>query len=825
MRTRIGKHTATVWLAAAVAASGAATAQQPPDPRFDGTRELLARAVAAGRIAGAVALVAQDDRVVLRAAVGDADRAADRAMTEDNLFRIASMTKPITSVAVMILVEEGRIALDDPLAKFVPEFADVRVLPPGGAGEPAPAERPITVEHLLTHTAGLTYGFFGEQPHAARYREAGVTDGLTESDLTLAEDVRRLAGMPLVGQPGGDWHYSLATDVLGRVVEVASGTPFDEFVAGRILKPLKMDDTHFVVPEDELPRLATLYRPAEDGVEPVGTGVQRNGAEIFTTTFQHPGASAYRSGGGGLVSTAGDYLRFLRMLLHGGVLDGVRVLKPDTVRRMSANRIGGRIIAFPIHGDRFGYGFGVHSPDSGQKNGAAPGAYGWAGFFGTYFWVDPKRRLAGVLMVQQHPLGAGNLWARFQQSVYDDLDRSRPAQPAAGPQPGDAYREYAVHNGGNLDWRVTDPRATAEGAWQFLPNPVLELEVGDLTGAVRAEATLDRWAGHLRTTDKSIRFNDHVWLTVPELQTTPAGQAETYYAQDNPTVAVPLEHLREGANTLEGTCRTRDGYDWGQWGLYSLILRVYQDPPAHADGAVAITVPASGATIGDHPTVQVRAPADARQVQVLAWYTGADEDGDGVYADWHGANRQLRRGEPADLSGHVGTDRDSPFELTWDTTWVPDQPPASVRLVARVQHADGLWTVSEPVERLTLERSGTHVTMVPAADVPQWFGVRDGERKSCRFTIPAEVPLARATDAALSLRTWHGWDGHHAPLRFNGHELPIGGADHHYDIDLRPLPLSSLRTGGNVLDIRSDTHHHMLEVLWPGPTLLIRHRQ
>jgi hypothetical protein len=401
-------------------------------------------------------------------------------------------------------------------------------------------------------------------------------------------------------------------------------------------------------------------------------------------------------------------------------------------------------------------------------------------------------------------------------------------QPRArGPQPGDIYREYTLHNGGDA-WRVTDPRASAAGAAKFLPNPVLTLAIGDLQGALRAEVLLDRWGGHLRTTAKQIRFNGHDWLTVPEVSTTPAGaRPEHYYSQDNPVIDVPLAHLRSGDNTIEGTCGTIEGYNWGQWGIYSLVLRVYYDPAARPHPTGRIVRPAADSQLGENPDVAVEAasPSGVARVDVLAWYDGYDEDGDGIFQDWHQAYFQPLRGAPAELREHVGTAWREPYAIRWDTHWVPDQSPHSVRLVARVQDSGGIWSVTPVVERLSLVRPGVSVTLYRAANLPERFGVRAGRRQTCTIPLPASGPPQAGAEVVLSLRTWHGWDGHHHPLRLNDHELPIRGKNHHYDYDLLSVPAAALLRGENRLTIHSDTEHHMLEVLWPGPALIVRQRQ
>ncbi len=228
----------------------------------------------------------------------------------------------------------------------------------------------------------------------------------------------------------------------------------------------------------------------------------------------------------------------------------------------------------------------------------------------------------------------------------------------SSPRPGDVYREYAVHFGGNVDWRVTDPRASAKGAQEFLPNPVHQFEIDDLEHAVRAEVLLDRWGGHLGTTEKKIRFNDRPWILIPELATTPTGEnPEDYYYQDNPAVAVPLENLRGGTNTLEATCGALEGHNWGQWGMYSAIVRIYVDPEKVQPPQGRILSPQPGEMLGEFPRIEVRAESQqgVARVDILAEYKGYDEDGDGQFHDWHRSYHQPVRGEMPLLTGHVTT--------------------------------------------------------------------------------------------------------------------------------------------------------------------------
>ena len=291
-----------------------------------------------------------------------------------------------------------------------------------------------------------------------------------------------------------------------------------------------------------------------------------------------------------------------------------------------------------------------------------------------------------------------NAWViddKFQNDT-GSLLRIRPREPASkrqnpvGPQPGEVYREYAIHNGGNFDWRVTDPRAKTEGAQKFLPNPVLNLTVGDLRNAVRAEAVLDRWGGHAGTKQKMIRFNGHEPILLPELKTTPPGfEPERFYFQDNPTVTIPLEHLQEGDNVLEGMIGPGNDTKWGQWGLYSLILRVYYDPTKKKHATGRIVAPKPGDSLGEDPKIRLQYDEDVKRAEVLAWYDGYDEDGNGIFHEWHGTRFQPSRGEAAELRDHIGTVVSPNDDLTWKTKWIPDQDSRSIKLVARIENNDG----------------------------------------------------------------------------------------------------------------------------------------
>jgi CubicO group peptidase (beta-lactamase class C family) len=419
----------------AAAMLGVARAEEPPKPdaraagldaeKLERLDALLQEAVDRKQIAGGVALLARHGKIGHLKAIGWRDVEAKKAMTPDTLFRIASMTKPVSSVAAMILVEDGKLRLNDPVSKYIPEFKEPKVLVPG-EGESnyslKPAVREITIHDLLTHTAGLTYRLWGIKPWAALYRKAGVSDGLLHPPGTSADNVRRLAKQPLMHQPGSAWSYSLSTDVLGVVVEAASGQDLATFFRERIFRPLKMADTSFFVPEAKKDRLAAVYRLGSDGKRTrIGEEPMTLGELVISVAYPYEKDGKYFSGGAGLVSTARDYARFLQMLLNGGELDGVRVLRPETVKQMTSNQICKLRFHIGEFGDRFGYGFGVWTEAAQGGNMPSIGSYSWGGIFHTYFWVDPKKELIGVLMTQVYVLGQLPLRSQFKKRAYGCL--------------------------------------------------------------------------------------------------------------------------------------------------------------------------------------------------------------------------------------------------------------------------------------------------------------------------------------------------------------------------------------------------------------------
>ncbi len=353
-------------------------------------------------IAGGVAVIARHGKVAYLTSFGYRDLASKTPMTEDTIFAIASMSKPITCTAVMTLVEQGKLGLDDPVAKYLPELKDLRVL--GDAKDDTetdvatvPAKRPITVRDLLTHTSGLSYSGLGlsNSRMERAYDRAGVESPKLK---TIAEQVGRLAKVPLAHQPGERWTYGLNHDVLGRVIEVVSGQGLDKYLQEHILTPLDMRDTAFFVPHARRDRVATIYR-SEGGA--------------LTALPKNYGSETFFSGGGGLCSTARDYTRFAQMLLNGGVLDGIRILKPETIAMMTTNQIG-KLSAFTV---KYGLGFGLvltRGPDDGKP---VLDRYFWGGYYSTNFWIDPRHDLVAVIMTQVLPTNHGGSEELFRRAV------------------------------------------------------------------------------------------------------------------------------------------------------------------------------------------------------------------------------------------------------------------------------------------------------------------------------------------------------------------------------------------------------------------------
>jgi CubicO group peptidase (beta-lactamase class C family) len=400
-----------------VALAAATIGAQAPD-RLARVDRLFQTFVEDNRIGGAVALVLRDGKPIYEKAFGWADKEAGRKMTTDTIFRIASQSKAITSTAVLALVEEGKIGINEPVSRYIPGFAKttVAVAGEGGAGDVkvVAARRQITVRDLLTHTAGISYGT--NATVAAQYEAKGLGPAAgygwytADKSEPICATMETLATLPFVAQPGAEWVYGYNTDLLGCIVERASGVPLDQFIRTRITGPLGMKDTQFFLQSVQRERLAAVYSSGADGkIQRAPDGARGQGHYV-------DGPHKSFAGGAGLLSTARDYSRFLEMIRRGGELDGVRILSPRAVELMSTNQVG---MLHSANGLGFGYGF-----ETTDRYGAAGmesvGSFGWAGAYGTTYRVDPKARVVLVMMIQMLPNTSG-IAERFNATVYQSL--------------------------------------------------------------------------------------------------------------------------------------------------------------------------------------------------------------------------------------------------------------------------------------------------------------------------------------------------------------------------------------------------------------------
>ncbi len=375
--------------------------------RLDKINPAVQKLVEDNKIAGAITIIARQGKIVYFKAFGLRDIAAQKPMTKDTIVRIYSMSKPITSVAVMMLYEQGKFKLDDPVSQYLPELKGLKVYGETNDGKPdyKTPNREMTIRDLLRHTSGLTYGIFGNTPVDQMYRKAKII-----GSRNLSEMVKKLGEIPLLYQPGTRWHYGVSLDVLGHLIERVSGQKLDAFLQEHIFQPLDMRDTAFYVPKNKQDRFAACYGPdGKGGLKPT--------AEIISYRFLSP--PSFLSGGGGLVSTARDYMRFCQMLLNKGKLDGVRIVKPETVEMMTRNQLPPNVFSGPGRG--FGLGFSVQlTADPRNKNRTHVGEYGWGGAASTHFWISPRDDLIVIALSQYMPYSS-QLQNAIQPLIYEAI--------------------------------------------------------------------------------------------------------------------------------------------------------------------------------------------------------------------------------------------------------------------------------------------------------------------------------------------------------------------------------------------------------------------
>ena len=364
-------------------------------------------------IAGATALIARDGKIIYNRAFGESDLEKRTPMQTDAIFRIASQTKAIVSIGLMMLFEEGKFLLDDPVSRYIPEFANPQVIdkynPADTTYTTVPARREITIRDLLTHTSGIDYAGIGSPMMNAIYSKGGIMGGFGNDKITIGDDIRLLGKLPLVHQPGEKFTYGLNVDVIGYLIEILSGQKLDQYLKNRIFDPLGMTDTWFCLPEDRHPRLVQV------NTEDVNRTVIPMPQEYVNYPLRK---GTYFSGGAGLSSTTKDYATFLQMLLNMGEYNGKRLLASRTVELITSNQIGD----LNVGKDKFCLGFEITTEDGQAVLGISEGSFAWGGYFGTTYWADPEERLVCLLFMQQSPLSHGEIQNKFKAMVYQALD-------------------------------------------------------------------------------------------------------------------------------------------------------------------------------------------------------------------------------------------------------------------------------------------------------------------------------------------------------------------------------------------------------------------
>ncbi|MCK5838825.1 MAG: beta-lactamase family protein, partial [Bacteroidales bacterium] len=368
--------------------------------RIDKIENVMNDFIDKGDISGAVTLVARHNKVGYFKAFGTKGAETEEKMTVDQIFRIASMSKAITTVGAMALFEKGYFLLDDPVSKYIPEFTDMKVMVRNEPDDKeayhlVDATSPITIRHLLTQTSGITYGFFKNPYFHKLYKENNISDGLIQTDGTIGDMVKRLSTLPLMNQPGEKFTYGLNTDVLGYLIEILSGMSLDQYLKETIFDPLNMNDTYFFLPDDRVNRLATLNKINDEGILREVHGEIINGTNHYSSDYQYNSSKSYYSGGAGLVSTASDYYKLLQMLLNNGELKGKRILGKKTIELMTTAQAD--INYYWGKGEGFGFGFSISQGPEYTGNPESEGTYDWSGYFSTCFWVDPQEDLIGII--------------------------------------------------------------------------------------------------------------------------------------------------------------------------------------------------------------------------------------------------------------------------------------------------------------------------------------------------------------------------------------------------------------------------------------------
>lgn len=421
----------SIWLILATFAAGLNSCSQSSDfkavtpesagmsaERLGRIDTMISSSIDSGWITGAVGFIARDGKIVYCKSFGHNGMDTNTPLKTDNIFRIASQTKAITCLAVMILFDEGKLLLDDPVSKYIPEFAHPVVLDKFNAADTTyttvPANREITIRDLLTHTSGIDYAKIGSENMKAVYDKNNIPVGFESRPLLLGDCMKRLGKLPLIHQPGLQFTYGLNCDLLGYVVEVISGMSLDQFMHTRIFGPLGMKDTYFYIPADKQDR---LVKPCTENEAHKATNWSEKTFEDVNVNYPLS-KGTYYSGGAGLSSTIQDYAIFLQMMLNGGEYNGKRIISPKTVELMTSNQVGN----MDLGGNKFGLGFEITTEAGQARLGVSKGSFAWGGFYGTTYWADPKEKLVCLLFGQQWPLSHGEIGDKFRVLVYSALE-------------------------------------------------------------------------------------------------------------------------------------------------------------------------------------------------------------------------------------------------------------------------------------------------------------------------------------------------------------------------------------------------------------------
>jgi len=788
----------------------------------------LEKEVADGRIAGAVGLIARHGRIGYLEAVGFQNLESGDKMEEDSLFRIASMTKAITAAAVMSLVEDGALKLDDPVAKYLPEFSQPNVLSDleGDSLATESTMRPITIHQLMAHISGVPYGWFGPEKLDAQYHEADIPDLFIPVDETMRERVARLAKLPLKHQPGAAWEYGLSSDILGVVVEEVSGLTLEQFFYERFFRPLEMGDTHFQLPSSKKNRLAGLYSiDEEEKLVRVGSEPVTSAFLTFSDDYNYAGSGTFLSGGGGLASSTIDYARFLQMLLNGGSLEGRRILDPGSVELMTRNQIGDLQIGFEGHGDGYGYGFGVLTQAGKDKDIASVGTYSWGGIFNTYYWVDPQEEMIGLLMTQIFPFFHLTIRDEFKRMAYDAIDDSGFARHywyEQGVEHGNPY-----FNGRQL--RVNAPEVSIHERFAVRSEPRSSglariLVEEDLRKIRRADLYCEIWGGHPGTANKRVTINGRSPFDLPRV-----GCEEHHCTHLYPEFNLRAIDLVNGYNSLQFACDSGLTF-WGHYIVDGACLKVglnREDPALVDAGLDSFKAEVVAQALSGEEVVRLKLSGAAKdlnrieKVSYQARYFGYDENGNQLSSDWHGMTKERT------AYGMLGESTEPPFELDWDTRLLAAQPDVQVRAFIDFKSAEGANLVYQTpsIKGLKISKpSSVQVRLYESKDLPEPFWSRAEKLKQCTIELDCEPSEIEAVE--LHVVSWTGGAGTVEDyFTLNGHPLPVAeGHDHELVYSRIELDPTILRKGRNEIELVSDTEHHGIEIMLPGPALVMRKR-